>query len=359
MKRVVILVIAVLIAFVPMGQVRCETMSDRGFLDELIDWGKTVLIFLSRIDSGIHTGQTDKEHGEEQIRKLVTALQRHDTAVVKSMFAEKAILEADDFDGMVKKAMNCFNGDIKEIIVNDPNKTESYEGSRKRQILELTGRIITDKDTYRLYAEYRRQNYTDEDADLIGFSFIYLIDEEKMTDPGRQYSIPPWWQAPGIHLDESDPDQQFIYTCTETFCNACLHGETAAVESMFAPAAQDECAALCESIQEASGFFDGEFLMLQDVAYSYYFEKDDPGANDTTHKSIPSIQWTARITTTASSYFVIVNYSRRSDGDAEQTGIWSVLLSNNELPHEKPYYSKPTADENVGPGLHIIYGGCK
>ena len=295
MRRAMILVTAVMIALIPIGQVKGETMSDGGFLDELIGWGKTALIFLSRINLGIQIGQTDEEYAEEQIQKFVTALQHHDPAAVRSMFAENNILKADDFDGMVENAMNYFVGEIQEIEVSVSSTSESYRGGRKWQIMDLMGRIITDRNAYRFVAGYRRQNYTDEEADLIGFSDIYLMDEGKMLNPEKSFRIPPWWEAPGIHLDENNPDQLLIYTCTERFFNACLHGETAAVERMFSPAVQKECAELSESIQKASGFLEGEFVALQDVDDTSYFEKDDPGAYDTTHRSLRSLQWKAQI----------------------------------------------------------------
>ena len=353
MKRAIILVAAVMIALMPLGQVKGETMNDGSFLDELIGWGKTALIFLSRIDLGLHIGQTDEEFAEERMREFLTALQHHDAAAVRSMFAEKSILEADDFDGMVEKAMGYIEGEIQEIEISVPHMSGSIEGGRKYQILDIRGRIITDKNTYRLYAEYRRQNYTDEDADLIGFSYIYLISEEKKLGPDERYTIPFWWVTPGIHLDENNPDLLLVYTFTEEFFNACLHGETAAVESMFTPAVQKECDALSESIKEASGFFEGEFVTLQEVDHTPYFDKDDPGEKHWNRPLLRSLHWRARIITTTTSYYIIVNYSRRSDGDAERTGLWSVLLADCELPHESVYYS--TIDEKAQPGLHIVH----
>ena len=352
MKRAIILVAAVMIALMPLGQVKGETMNDGSFLDELIGWGKTALIFLSRIDLGIHIGQTKEEFAEEQIQKFLTALQHHDAAAVRSMFAEKSILEAEDFDGMVEKAMDYIEGEIQEIEISVPHMSGSIEGGRKYQILDMMGRIITDKKVYRYDAGYRRQNYTNEDADLIGFSDFYLIDEEKLLNPDGLFIIPLWRETPGIHLDENDPDLLLIYTCTEEFYNACLHGETAAVESMFTPAVQKECDALSESIQEASGFFEGEFVTLQEVDQTYYYEKDDLEA---TYRSLRSIHWRAKIITTTASYSIIVNYARRSDSDAERTGLWSVLLVDCELPHDDNgiYYS--IIDEKAQPGLHIVH----
>jgi len=120
---------------------------------------------------------------DERMGQVVDAIKAHDKEVLKSMFSEKALNEADDLDSSLEHLFEFIRGDI--ISWEDSGGSgasgEIEAGRVTLKEVDTYYYVITDKQKYFFYIKDCHIDY--EHPENVGFSLILVVraeEEEKI-----------------------------------------------------------------------------------------------------------------------------------------------------------------------------------
>ena len=262
----------------------------------------------------------------------MAALTHDDKETVRSLFAQRAIECDPDFDASLDTACTYIHGEVQNVIVATSGHVSTRNNyGRKDMTLDIFAEIFTDQGYYRLFAEYRWQNNTDEDADLAGFQFVYLINDSGIAEPGSDKYIGDRYLRFGLHVGVNGVETPAMEEVTQIVFQALSHRDRNALIELFCQTAKDDSAALIRMYNEANTFLEGESLSYDSPEYiNRNSIRNQSSLRDGINMWKRAIQWRVKIHTTVSTYVLIVSYTMRDDWNPETEGLWALTLLGEE-----------------------------
>ncbi len=309
-----------------------NTMADNWIMD-LIGWMNTALHFSSSHARIPSVFASDDQFAVECTKDFFHVLKLEDHQEMMQLFTRKTVQLAEDFDRMIEEANQYITGDVVRIAIIQNNTRESSDGKGHMQkIYYPVVHITTSQTAYCMCAEYRWQNYDDEDGtanEKTGFWFVYIIEQSQMRNPGDLYYAGDCNNRPGLHVGQEDPEPDIEEAITGQLCSALFHDDVNAVMRLFSPAARRDASALKNSTEKAIRLLDGEMVEIRGIKPI----RGMGGIKFDDEMGRLTYVWRAEVITTKSFYVIYINYSPRNDWDQELVGIWSVVIrgGNDDL----------------------------
>lgn len=142
--------------------------------------------------------ETDDQIAEKRIEQVIEAIQKKNEELLKSMFSEKAISEAENFDESVTELMEFFQGNFESRNEGTYGTNEEFdEPSSRIKELQSTYDIKTSEQKYRI--AILEIIVDTKHPDNVGIKSLYIINAK---DSDMQYAY--WGHGkwnPGIVIE--------------------------------------------------------------------------------------------------------------------------------------------------------------
>ena len=135
----------------------------------------------------------------DRAEQVIDALQTGDKDALKSLFSEKAISEADDFDGSVDYLFNFFQGNVISWNQDTFSSDEHIDYGKSYEKLITWNFITTDQGTYEFFMIDYNPNTIDPSNEG-----IYTLRLIKAEDTETEINDSKAMEIPGIYV----PDDQ-------------------------------------------------------------------------------------------------------------------------------------------------------
>ena len=145
--------------------------------------------------------EADNKVAMEQMERILSALQDHDSEKLKSLFAQNALVAISDFDLRVAELYDYVPSSFVSMEDRGSNVyAESEYGHEQRQHY-MSFDVQTSDGIYRFACKYI--SIDTKDSDNIGLWSLYVIDMDHDTDPNIAYRGDKQY-LPGIHVNEKN-----------------------------------------------------------------------------------------------------------------------------------------------------------
>jgi len=120
------------------------------------------------------TMPSEEQATDEMAQQIVAALDARDKEVLRSLFSEKALSEADDMDEGLDYIMETYKGTSKTYESGGSQIQDHYGSPGRTKTIFGFYNIETNYKSYMLYFEYQLIDASSPDA--IGLTFVKLVD---------------------------------------------------------------------------------------------------------------------------------------------------------------------------------------
>ena len=151
----------------------------------------------------------DGQKAEARLKQVIEAVENHDKDVLRSMFSEQALNEAEDLDGRMEYLFGFVQGDIKawEMIGGGGGGVNNYGHAVLKSRYWYT--VKTDKEDY-LFFLYEYTEDTDH-PDNVGLYMLQVIkagDRHTQFDGGQDILCPGIYRPEETDVEVSEPENQ-------------------------------------------------------------------------------------------------------------------------------------------------------
>ena len=178
MKKFISTLLSTLLFLIPCG-------SGCGFMDKII--------------------KDDYEEVNAQCEKLITAMESQDKEDLRALFSKSAILLDENFELDVDSLLAYYQGELISYQKDGSNVDEVIEAGNKSKCLEVSYKITTTIEAYRLYIKYIEID--EKVSDNEGIWSLYILKQSDDTtyeegwrylgdgkdNPGLNVNIPNSW----------------------------------------------------------------------------------------------------------------------------------------------------------------------
>ena len=186
MKKIFLLVIVILIVLLTSCSIGGTQL--KNFFGDDNKEGK---FFYTSSQLGRYS-DNDNQTANDRLEQLLDALKNKDKTAVKSMFSQKALSEAENFDSNLGYLLEFFQGDIQKWDKCYPATTKENERGHIIKKSEWWTYVYTDKEEYIFIAiDYLKDT---DHPDNVG---LYTLRVIKAKD--RNTSQFDWTELPGVY----------------------------------------------------------------------------------------------------------------------------------------------------------------
>lgn len=130
--------------------------------------------------------KSDQQIARERLDLLLSSLQNKDRNALSSLFSEKSIKDAKDFQNNIDKLFEYFEGtNIKYDDYSPLNIENKRDGNLVKKTIYSSYDVQTETQTYRIAIQDIITNTYEKDN--VGFYSIYIIILSEDTDPQYTY----------------------------------------------------------------------------------------------------------------------------------------------------------------------------
>ena len=130
--------------------------------------------------------KTDQEITQEQLGKVLDAIENEDSNALKALFAKSALNKLENFDASIEQLFDYYEG-IHKPVEEQYNtvRSQSQNYGMYQTYYETSYAVSTNITTYRIAFLYYFVD--DYDSDNIGIHSLYIIKEADYPEPEYTY----------------------------------------------------------------------------------------------------------------------------------------------------------------------------